>query len=110
MPWCARTSSFPPWALVFAVGLIRYPGETLRPARSHRARRAGSPPGVAACVFVVARSPLRRVMWVDLCRGEPGQVEPQQGVGGDGRGGAGEQAPEGVRAVAGEFHLVGDLG
>ena len=32
-----------------------------------------------------------------------------EGAGGDGRGGSGEQAPEGVSAVAGEFHTVGDL-
>jgi hypothetical protein len=30
-------------------------------------------------------------------------------MGGDGRGGTGEQAQEGVRAVAGQFHLAGDL-
>jgi hypothetical protein len=44
------------------------------------------------------RLPLRRVMWVDLLAGE---ADTQEGVRGDGRGGAGEEAPEGVRAVAG---------
>ncbi len=34
---------------------------------------------------------------------------PQERVGGDSGGGAGEQAPERVRAVAGKFHLIGDL-
>jgi RNA polymerase sigma-70 factor, ECF subfamily len=34
---------------------------------------------------------------------------PAEGVGGDGGGRAGQQAPEGVSAVAGQFHLVGDL-
>src|SRR6266568_2276836 len=52
---------------------------------------------------------LRRVMWVDLRWEEPGQVEPQQSVSGDGRGGTGEQPPEAVGAVAGQFHQVGDL-
>src|SRR5215469_4457146 len=45
-------------------------------------------------------------MWIDLL---PGQAEAQEGVGGDGGGGAGQQPPEGVGAVAGQFHLVGDL-
>ena len=46
-------------------------------------------------------------MWVDLQTGQ--QAHSDEGVGGDDRGGAGDQAPERVRAVAGEFHLVGDL-
>ncbi len=38
-----------------------------------------------------------------------GEHDPVEGVGGDGGGGAGQQAPEGVGAVAGQVHLVGDL-
>jgi hypothetical protein len=37
-------------------------------------------------------------MWVDL---QTGEARSDEGVGGDDRGGAGEQSPEGVRAVAG---------
>ena len=37
------------------------------------------------------------------------EEDAEQCVGGDGGGGPGEQAPEGVRAVAGQFHLNGDL-
>ena len=37
------------------------------------------------------------------------EAEAEQCVGGDGGGGPGEQAVEGVRAVAGQFHLLGDL-
>ena len=49
---------------------------------------------------------LRRVMWVDLHCGE---ADAHQGVGGDGRCGSGEQAPEGMSAVPGQSHLLGDL-
>src|SRR5512135_3187865 len=45
-------------------------------------------------------------MWVGLCLGEAGE---QQGVGGDSRGGPGQEAREAVGAVAGQFHPVGDL-
>ena len=45
-------------------------------------------------------------MWVDLLAD---QAHSHEGVSSDDRGSAGEQAPEGVRAVAGEFHLAGDL-
>ena len=38
-----------------------------------------------------------------------GEADSHEGVGGDDRCGAGEQAVEGVCPVAGEFHLVGDL-
>ena len=48
-------------------------------------------------------------MWADLCREESGQVKPQQSVSGDGRGGAGEQSPEGLCSVASQLHLAGDL-
>jgi len=37
------------------------------------------------------------------------EEDAEQCVGGDCSGGPGEQAPEGVRAVAGQFHLNGDL-
>jgi hypothetical protein len=50
---------------------------------------------------------LRRVMWVDLRFGEAGA---QEGMCCDDGGGPGEQAPEGVCAVPGQFHLIGDLG
>ena len=45
-------------------------------------------------------------MWVDLriCK-----AYAQERVGCDGGGGAGQQAPERVRAVASQFHLIGDL-
>src|SRR6266498_3581264 len=39
----------------------------------------------------------------------PGWANAHEGMGGNGRGDTGEQAPEGVRAVAGQFHLVGNL-
>jgi hypothetical protein len=45
-------------------------------------------------------------MWIGLLTG---QAHSHEVVGGDERGGAGELASEGVRAVAGEFPLVGDL-
>ncbi len=45
-------------------------------------------------------------MRVDL-RG--GKAYAQEGVGGDGCGGAGQQSPERVSAVAGQSHQVGDL-
>src|SRR5258706_1764666 len=48
-------------------------------------------------------------MWVDLCLHEIGKAGVQQGVGSDGRRGSGQQAPEGVCAVAGQFHQIGDL-
>src|SRR6266550_5253899 len=51
-------------------------------------------------------SRLRRVMWVDLRCGE---ADAHQGVGGDGRCGSGEQSPEGMSAVPGQSHLLGDL-
>src|ERR1700761_7715325 len=38
-----------------------------------------------------------------------GEADAEQCVRGDGGGGAGEQAPEGVRAVPGQLHLHGDL-
>ena len=44
-------------------------------------------------------------MWVVLLSGG---AQSHEGVGSDGRGGAGEEAPEGVSAVAGQFHLVRD--
>ena len=37
------------------------------------------------------------------------RVPEQEGVGGEDGGGPGQEPIEGVRAVAGEFHLVGDL-
>jgi hypothetical protein len=45
-------------------------------------------------------------MWVELhtCK-----AFPQERVGCDGGDGASEQAPERVRAVAGQFHLIGDF-
>ena len=49
---------------------------------------------------------LRRVMWVDL---RCGGADAHQGVGGDGCCGPGEQPPEGVSAVPGQSHLLGDL-
>src|SRR5215471_4090582 len=68
---------------------------------------------IETCRAAVLRTPpssafeaLRRVMWVGLCLGE---ADKQQCVGGDGCCGPGEQAAEAVRAVAGEFHAVGDL-
>src|SRR6266536_1577104 len=39
----------------------------------------------------------------------PGWANAHEGMGGNGRGDTGEQAPEGVRAVAGQLHLVGNL-
>jgi RNA polymerase sigma factor (sigma-70 family) len=54
----------------------------------------------------MAHRRLRRVMWGDLRYGETG---PHQGVGGVGCCGSGEQAPEGVSAVPGQSHLLGDL-
>jgi hypothetical protein len=47
---------------------------------------------------------LGRVMWVDLRPVEISEAGAQQGVGGDGRGGAGQQAPERPRAVVGHLH------
>jgi DNA invertase Pin-like site-specific DNA recombinase len=48
----------------------------------------------------------RRVMWVRLRFGQAGE---QQRMCCDSRCGPGQEAPEGVRAVAGQFHPVGDL-
>jgi hypothetical protein len=45
-------------------------------------------------------------MWVRLVLGG---AAAEQGVGGDGGGGSGQEAPEGVGAVPGQFHAVGDL-
>src|SRR5258708_28838753 len=45
-------------------------------------------------------------MWIDLRCGEAGA---HQRVSRDGGCGAGQQAPERVSAVAGQFHLVGEL-
>src|SRR6516165_8894241 len=49
---------------------------------------------------------LRRVMWVDLGYGE---ASAEQRMSCDGDCGAGQQAPEGMGAVPGQLHQVGDL-
>lgn len=38
-----------------------------------------------------------------------GGADAEDSVRGDGGGGPGQQAPEGVRAMAGQFYVVGDL-
>ena len=87
----------------------RPPGsKNRRPATRHDVGKTPKPDGPSKKNQQSDRlnKKLRRVMGVRLLVAE---ADAEQGVGGDGGCGPGEQAPEGVGAVPGQFHAVGDL-